>query len=140
MWYQTSCLLRSPPQGGLSQLAAAFPNYPVTGIPVSESLHLKSFLSMAGPNLIAIGLSAAARDARKLIETAGKFEYSFLEVPDDTAANCLYINGTLIHSSREAFPNSFEVFEKLPATRKIALSASELNKVNGCLTCCSVLI
>jgi len=107
---------------------------------VSESLHLKSFLSMAGPNLIAIGISAAAKDARKLIETAGKFKYSFLEVPNDTAANCLYINGTLIHSSKEAFPNSFEVFEKLPATRKIALSASELNKVNGCLTCCSVLI
>ena len=44
-------------QAGLSQLAAAFPGYPVTGIPVSAGLHLKSFLSMAGPKLIAIGTS-----------------------------------------------------------------------------------
>ena len=127
-------------QSGLSQLAAAFPSYPVTGVPVIEGLHLKSFLSMAGPDTIAIGKSPAATEARKLIETKGNFRYSYLEVPDDIAANCLYINGTLVHVSKEAFPNSSEVFKELPSARKVALSTTELNKVDGCLTCCSVLI
>ena len=112
----------------------------MTGIPVTEGLHLKSFLSMAGPDTIAIGMSSAANEARKLIESKGSFKYSYLEVPDDIAANCLYINGMLIHASKEAFPNSSEVFKKLPVARKVALSTTELNKVDGCFTCCSVLI
>ena len=127
-------------QSGLSQLAAAFPSYPVTGVPVIEGLHLKSFLSMAGPDMIAIGISPAATEARKVLETKGNFRYSYLEVPDDIAANCLYINGTLVHVSKEAFPNSSEIFKELPTARKVALSTTELNKVDGCLTCCCVLI
>lgn len=126
-------------QTGLSQLAGVFPSYPVTGIPVKEGLHLKSFLSMAGPNLIAIGSSTASQEARKQIEELGKFKYNFLQCPDDLAANCVYANGTLIHVSKEAFPNSVSVFEQLPGKR-IALTATELNKVDGALTCCSVLI
>ena len=133
-------LLPPPLQAGLDQLAAAFSNYPVKGIPVKEGLHLKSFVSMAGPDCVAIGVSTAAKDARKIIETEGKFKYQFLEVPDDIGANCLYVNGTLIHVTKEDYPRSYEVFEKFPAPKKIALSASELNKVDGCFTCCSVLI
>lgn len=85
------------------------------------------------------GKSAAAQAARQLIESKGKSQYSFLECPDNIAANCLYVNGTLIHASEEAFPNSYPVFEQLSGP-KVALSASELNKVDGCFTCCSVLI
>ncbi len=106
---------------------------------MQEGLHLKSFLSMAGPDLIAIGMSDAARAAKQAIETTGKHTYSFLSCPDDTAANCLYVNGTLVHASPEAFPKSASVFERLPGN-KVSLSASELNKVDGCFTCCSVLI
>ena len=127
-------------QAGLDQLAAAFSDYPVTGVPVREGLHLKSFVSMAGPNCIAIGMSTAAKDARRILETEGKFKYEYLEVPDDIGANCLYLNGTLIHVTKQDYPRSYEVFEKFPAPKKIALSASELNKVDGCFTCCSVLI
>ena len=130
-------------QEGLQQLAAAFPSIPVTGIPVSAGLHLKSFMSMATPEHIAIGSSPAAQEARKLIESMGKFKYGFLQVPDDTGANCLYINGTIVHASKEVFPGSCEVFEKFESpsvSGKVALSASEMNKVDGCFTCCSVLI
>ena len=97
-------------------------------------------MSMAGPDCIAISTSTAAKDARKILETKGKFKYQYLEVPDDTGANCLYVNGTLFHVTKEDFPRSFEVFESFPAEKKVPLSASELNKVDGCFTCCSVLI
>ena len=126
-------------QVGLTQLATVFPDYPVTSIPVRAGLHLKSFLSMARPTLVAIGMSVAAQEAKKAIETEGKFQYDFIQCPDDIAANCLYLNGTLVHVSQESFPDSHSVFEKLPG-KKIALSAAELNKVDGCFTCCSVLI
>ena len=124
----------------MDQLALTFPNYPVTGVPVQEGLHLKSFMSMAGPDCVAIGMSTAAKEARKILETRGQFRYQYLEVPDDTGANCLYVNGTIIHVSKEDYPRSFEVFQRFPAEKKISLSASELNKVDGCFTCCSVLI
>lgn len=96
---------------------------------------------MAGKDLIAIGTSTAANEARKVMEERGHFKYRFLEVPDDIGANCLYFNNTLVHVSREAYPKSCAVFEKLETeATKIALSATEMNIVDGCFTCCSVLI
>lgn len=41
-------------------------DYAVSTVPVHDSLHLKSFCSMAGPNLIAIGSSEAAQKALKV--------------------------------------------------------------------------
>ena len=125
----------------MSQLAAAFPDYPTTGIPVSDGLHLKSVMSMAGPGLVAIGTSPSAMAARKVMEDKGHFKYRFYEFPDDTGANCLYLNGTIIHVTRDVFPGSCERYEQLEtAAKKVQLSSSELNKVDGCFTCCSILI
>lgn len=130
-------------QDGLTQLSAAFPQFPVTGITVKEGLHLKSFMSMAATDYIAIGSSPAVMEAKALIESSAKFKYNFLQVPDNTGANCLFVNGAIVHVSTEAFPKSCEVFEKFSCPevkKKIPLSVSELNKVDGCFTCCSVLI
>ena len=129
-------------QAGISQLTTAFPNYPVTSIPVKESLHLKSFLSMAGPLCVAVGKSAAAQEAKKIIEASGKFKYSFFELPDDIGANCLYLNGAIVHVSEKDYPSSYQLFKEnhTLTDKKMALSVSELNKVDGCFTCCSVLI
>ena len=128
-------------QAGLAQLANSFPKYPVTGVPVTGGLHLKSFMSMAGPDLISIGMSQPARKAADIIKSNGKFKYSFVQCPDDIAANCLYVNGHLIHVTKEAFPRSAGVYENLKVEgEKFALDASELNKVDGCFTCCSVLV
>lgn len=128
-------------QSGFSQLGAAFPSYPVTGVAVSEGLHLKSLMTMAGPDLVAIGMSASAREARRVMEEKGHYKYRFYELPDDTGANCLYLNNTIVHASKECFPKSWERFEQLDTpAKKIALASSELNKVDGCFTCCSVLI
>lgn len=96
---------------------------------------------MAGKDLIAIGTSQVANGARKVLEEKGRYKYKYLEVPDDIGANCLYLNNTLVHASKEAFPRSCPVYDKLETSnKKIALSASEMNKVDGCFSCCSVLI
>lgn len=124
---------------GVDQLMSTFPEYPVTKIPVQEGLHLKSFCSMAGLDVIAIGQSAAAKSAQELMISGGMVQYQFVPVNDDIAANCVFANGTLIHSSPDVFPNSANAYDQLGCPR-IPLSASELNKVDGCFTCCSVLI
>ena len=90
---------------------------------------------------MAISTTSSACEAREVIEKKGHFKYEYLEVPDDTGANCLYLNGTLIHASRECFPESCKRFEQLQTSaKKIAMTASELNKVDGCFTCSCVLI
>lgn len=94
---------------------------------------------MAGKDLIAIGSSPAAERAKQLMITEGNFQYQFWPVPDDIGANCLFINGTLVRASHNVFPESSVQYEKLNC-QQVPLSCSELNKVDGCFTCCSVLI
>ena len=108
---------------------------------MEENLHLKSYLSMAGPDLIAITTSKDGQVAKKVIQERGHFKYSFYDIPDDPGANCLYLNNTIVHASREWLPHSCERFEELETpARKITLCGAELNKVDGCFSCSSVLI
>lgn len=124
---------------GVDSLRKAFPQYPVSVVKVPKGvLHLKSVLSMAGPNLIAIGQSTAAERLWKEMEENGKFQYNKLSLPEDRAANCLYINGVLVHQSAIG-PQSMKVLKSLNC-RRVGLDLSELAKADGCLTCCSLLI
>lgn len=127
---------------GVAEIARVFPQWPVTGITVmkgSNVLHLKSMSAMAGEDLIAIGSSAAAKTAWREIETKAHFKYRRLLFPDDNGANCLYINGVVLHPSKEDYPESFKVWETLNCPR-VSLPNSELAKADGSLTCNSVLI
>ena len=124
---------------GLETLQKVFSNYPVSPICVVEGLHLKSMMSMAGPNLIAIGQSSAGEKAWKEIEENGTYKYDKLPLPEDIAANCLYVNGILVHASSSYVPLSIAKLRSLNCDR-IELNLSELSKLDGCLTCCSLLI
>ena len=127
---------------GVESLAKAFPKYPVTAVDMNEQgkvLHLKSVLSMAGPEMIAIGQSLAGEDAWNAIEKHGKFKYQKLSVPEDKGANVLYISGTIVHQAASFIPRSIRVLESLNC-RKVVADMSELAKADGCLSCCSLLI
>ena len=96
---------------------------------------------MAGPDLIAITTSHDGRVAKEIIQSKGRFKYRFYDIPDDPGANCLYLNNTIVHASSDWLPESCAHFEALETSaRKIVLSNSELNKVDGCFSCNSVLI
>ncbi|XP_028588727.2 N(G),N(G)-dimethylarginine dimethylaminohydrolase 1 isoform X2 [Podarcis muralis] len=130
---------------GAEILADTFKDYAVSTVPVSDSLHLKSFCSMAGPNLIAIGSSEAAQKALKTMQQMSDHRYDKLTVPDDAAANCIYLNipgkgHILLHRAPEEYPESAKVFEKLKDHMLIPIANTELEKIDGALTCCSVLI
>ncbi|XP_041480883.1 N(G),N(G)-dimethylarginine dimethylaminohydrolase 1-like isoform X2 [Lytechinus variegatus] len=124
-------------------LADTFSNYPVSPIKLSDgSLHLKSFMSMAAPEVIAVGSSKEAQKALKEIECKATFTYRKITLPDDGAANCVYVNKTLIHCSHEDFPESVKKFEELfgHTLNRIEMPNSEFKKVDGALTCRSILI
>uniref|UniRef100_A0A8C6TER7 Dimethylarginine dimethylaminohydrolase 1 n=1 Tax=Neogobius melanostomus TaxID=47308 RepID=A0A8C6TER7_9GOBI len=132
-------------QRGAEILADAFKDYAVSTVPVTEGLHLKSFCSMGGPGLILIGASEHAQKALKTMQQMSNYRYDKLTVPDDLAANCIYMNvpgkgHVLLHTTGDQFPESFKVLEKLTDYTLIAVSGLEKMKVDGALTCCSILI
>uniref|UniRef100_A0A7M4FFJ0 Dimethylarginine dimethylaminohydrolase 1 n=1 Tax=Crocodylus porosus TaxID=8502 RepID=A0A7M4FFJ0_CROPO len=132
-------------QRGAEILADTFKDYAVSTVPVHDSLHLKSFCSMAGPNLIAIGSSEGAQKALKTMQQMSDHRYDKLTIPDDAAANCLYLNipnkgHVLLHRAPEEYPESAKVFEKLKDHMLIPIANIELQKVDGALTCCCILI
>lgn len=101
---------------------------------MAESRHLKALVSMAGPDVICVGAGKAAQEVLKVrgklqfcvwfstsgiffylfvsvqrIEREATFSYQTLTVPEDVAANVLYVNGTLIHRSVDEIPESCKV-------------------------------
>ena len=124
---------------GVDTLAKTFPNFPVSEIPVTRHLHLKTMMTMGGPDLIVVGGSDEAARAWTEVQTKVKFQYKKLLVPDCKAANCVYLNGTLVHLAASEISNSVAAFQQLPGP-KIELENSELSKVDGSLTCLSILV
>ncbi|XP_060058255.1 N(G),N(G)-dimethylarginine dimethylaminohydrolase 1 isoform X2 [Erinaceus europaeus] len=84
-------------------------------------------------------------DTFKIMQQMSDHRYDKLTVPDDMAANCIYLNipskgHVLLHRTPEEYPESAKVYEKLKDHMLIPVSHSELEKVDGLLTCCSILI
>lgn len=132
-------------QRGAEILADVFKDYAVSKVTVTGTLHLKSFCTMAGPGLIAIGSSEHAQRALQIMQEMSDHRYDKLTLPDDQAANCVYLNipskgHVLLHRTAQEFPNSAKVFEKLKDYTLIPVCNTELAKVDGSLTCCSVLL
>ena len=131
-------------QEGVDAVAQAFPGFPVTGIPVSGPLHLKTLLTMSGPETFcASSQSGHSTDMLKRIKSLAKFQYKSLVVPDDMASNVIHMNGALLHKSWTESKESAEIFcsycsRTCPGegpTRSIHLDLSEIEKAVGSLTC-----
>ncbi|KAM4629711.1 N(G),N(G)-dimethylarginine dimethylaminohydrolase 1 isoform 2-T3 [Polymixia lowei] len=104
-------------QRGAEILADAFKDYAVSTVPVLEGLHLKSFCSMGAPGLIVIGSSEPAQKALKIMQQMSDHRYDKLTVPDDLAANCIYMNlpnkgHVLLHCTPEEFPESAKIYSE----------------------------
>ncbi|TFJ96204.1 enolase [Platysternon megacephalum] len=130
---------------GAEMVADAFRDFAVSTVPVAGSSHLKSFCSMAGPDTIAIGSSDAAKKAMRTMEQLTDHHYDTLTVPDDPAGNCVYVRlgpkgSALLHRSPEEFPNSLQPFQKLSDLTLIPAACSEVAKLGGALSSCSLLI
>lgn len=67
------------------------------------------------------------------MEREATFQYQILRVPDRDAANCLFINGTLIHRTSDEFNESTKVFNEL-ACETLELDISEIAKIQVCFS------
>ena len=127
---------------GMLQLAAAVANSPHRVVPVDisgwPSLHLKSFCSVIGDAHVLVGGLEGER-LQDTLEKTSPMTYKFSRVPDSAAANVLLVNGTIIRRSDDEFPASASFFSGLLDAEHLQLDMSELQKVDGALTCCSVL-
>jgi N-dimethylarginine dimethylaminohydrolase len=119
-------------------LADFFSDIPVTTVNV-ETLHLKCVLTMIDVDTFIIGNSAAAQSVRNEIEAKCKFGnfYKFIEVEDDKAANVMFLNGKIYYPAHleDIYINN----EILKNEEKYALPNSEFEKIDGSVTCRSVL-
>ena len=115
-----------------------FPSWPVTSVKIPKTiLHLKSISSLCGIDTIAIGGSTEGHQVWNEIKQFAKFKYNKVFFPDNNAANCIYINGVIIHTSENDYPESFKIWETFD-TPRIVLDNSELAKADGSLTCNSL--
>ncbi|KAI5647014.1 hypothetical protein NE865_01269 [Phthorimaea operculella] len=128
-------------EAGASAVAEAFPEFPCTPIKVSKgSHHLKKYITVAGEDILCVGASTEAKELLKRMEREATFTYQTLSVSEDDAANCLYVNGTLIHRAIEEIPQSFKVFcEKIDFARR-SICFSELAKISSGLSGCCLLV
>lgn len=76
---------------------------------VTEHRHLKYYISVAGPDLLCVSSSKESQEILHRIEREATFSYQTLTLSEESAANVLYINGTLIHRSVQEAPVSSQV-------------------------------
>ncbi|XP_050419879.1 N(G),N(G)-dimethylarginine dimethylaminohydrolase 1 [Adelges cooleyi] len=119
-------------ESGAVAVASAFPEYPCAPIKVKENKHLKTIVSMAGPDVMCVGSSEESKHILKLLEQEATYSYQILTLPEDEAANVMYINGTLLHRSAKEIPKSFKVLnEKISDISLQSVDISELLKCDG---------
>jgi len=128
---------------GLKSFSNTFPTFKVTPIDLNpfktKVLHLKSVMTMFGNNNIIVG-GHIGLEIGKIIETLSPNKYQFLHVPDIGAANVIWLNDSLITRSMKEFPNSIDLIkERVGKGKVIEVNMSELSKLDGALSCCSVL-
>ena len=131
---------------GINELKSFNLNYPIHSIDFNElidpnnnkPLHLKSICSLLSPANIMLG-GEFGPQVQKLIEQKAKSKYEFHQTHDEGAANCVYVNNTILRRCNWEYPKSnFDFISK--DIKQFQLANTELSKVDGALSCCSVLI
>lgn len=118
---------------GLAQLrehAAGF-GYRVVPVEVRQCLHLKSAVTLVAPDCYLVQPGWVARapfEAGAVVE---------VDPREPFAANALLVGGAVIYP--RAFPRTRERLEKA-GVRVATVDVSELQKAEGAVTCCSVIL
>ncbi|KAF7268284.1 hypothetical protein GWI33_018554 [Rhynchophorus ferrugineus] len=147
-------------EAGARAVAAAFPEYPCTPIKVKpdnlvvtdlrqsrrgkvkvpEQKHLKSYITMGGPDLICVGAGKEAQEVLKRMEREATFSYQTLTLPEDQAANVVYLNGTLVHRTSEEIPLSSKIFDDKIDYPRRSVNLTQLAKLSCGLSSSCLLI
>lgn len=115
-------------EAGARAVAAAFPEYSVTPVkvPPKGNLRLKSYITMAGPDILCVNKSPEAQSMLRRMEREASFNYKLITVDDEQGSNVLYLNGTLMH--RNDLPDSVTVLQDKIDYSRVPIKISELTK------------
>lgn len=115
-------------EAGARAVAAAFPEYSVTPVkvPPKGNLRLKSYITMAGPDILCVNKSQEAQSMLKRMEREASFHYKLITVDDDQASNVLYLNGTLLH--RNDLLDSVSILQDKIDYSRVPVKISELTR------------
>ena len=120
-------------ESGIEQLrAVAWPyGYTVTAVPVTGCLHLKSALTEVAPGVVLV--NPAWIDSRVF----GHVSVIEVDPGESYAANGLLVGGRLIYP--ESFPRTRTRLEAAGIVIE-PVDVSELQKAEGAVTCCSLIL
>ncbi|KAG7261879.1 hypothetical protein CRUP_006295 [Coryphaenoides rupestris] len=76
---------------GAEVLADTFRDFAVSTVPVCGGTRLKNICSMGGPDTIVISNSDGAKKTLRMMEQLTDHHYEVLTVPEEAAANCIYV-------------------------------------------------
>ena len=114
---------------GIEQLEALAQAYRVVGVDVDGCLHLKSAVTLVGPNLLLAN--------PHFVRPFSELETIETDPSEPGAANGLWIGSKLLYPT--SFPKTCRRLEERGLTI-VPLDLSELQKAEGAVTCCSLLI
>jgi dimethylargininase len=120
---------------GIGQLAELLRphGYRVHPVPTRECLHLKSAITQVGPDTVLV-------QPRWLDESDAPFAHlQRIEVDpaEEHAANAVLVGGGIVYP--DAFPRTRQRLEQA-GVKVTAVDVSELQKAEGAVTCCSLLV
>ncbi|TNM93350.1 N(G),N(G)-dimethylarginine dimethylaminohydrolase 2-like [Takifugu rubripes] len=130
---------------GAEVLADTFRDFTVSTVPVCGGARLKNICSMGGPGTIIISSSSGAKKTLRMMEQLTDHHYQVLSVPEESAANCIYIKGPssrdfLLHRPAEECPDSVAVLQKLQDYTFLPTACSEASKLGAPLSSLCLLI
>ncbi|XP_074092801.1 putative hydrolase DDAH2 [Macrotis lagotis] len=126
---------------GAEIVADTFRDFAVSTVPVSGNSHLRGLCGMGGARTVVAGSSEVAQKAVRTMAALTDHPYASLTLPDDAAADCLYLrpglpgaSPFLLHRGGGDFPNSQEMLQKLSDVTLLPVSCSELEKAGAGLS------
>lgn len=126
---------------GAQAVGKAFPEYPTTIVKVyPPAVHLKDYISMAGPEVMTVGKGGGAQKTFQEIRNSGAVGYKYITVDEDDAANVIYANNVLIHLSNEQIPKGAAVYTNKIDYPRVAIHMLEPLKRGGRLSNCVLLV
>jgi len=121
-------------------VASTWPEYPCTPVKLEGHKSLGDRLSLAGPGVFSVGQGHHSQNLVRRVEREASVRYHTLTLPEDEAANCIYVNNTLVHTHSTEAPLSAQVFkEKIDFPTK-EISMSEFQKTGRGLSSLCIMV
>jgi len=125
-------------EAGINALAKAFPDIQVHTIPVLDTLHLKSVLTQIAPQTLAVEDNEVAAAMLVEVQRKGGNLFKAVQIAGAGAANTILVGDTLVCSA--TLGSNLEAQYSQYAKNIISVDISEFHKVDGGLTCLSIII